>query len=882
MKFFSLFLIIILFPFYGWNQTVFSEDKIILDGDNGVYDITTADLDNDGDIDILIGSQYNSLSWIENLDGKGNFSANKIITTSANLVTSAAAIDIDGDGNCDAISASGNDDKIAWYRNTDGLGTFGSQNIISSNINWAWSVCAGDVDGDGDVDIVAGGSDTVALFKNNGSGGFGPIILVSNQVSHVNSIILKDIDGDGDLDIVYADKDNNRIIWQENLDGQGAFSNQIIIEDSINGPNSIYLIDMDADGDIDIITAWDDNKIIWNENLDGNGNFGSQHVITDSILNPTSVCACDIDNDGDIDVFATSSSTGKLYWLNKQDTLNTYTINDIATSNMSVISADIDGDGDLDVVSGLFYAGKVIWNENNPKPEVVQQPRDTLVCNKYTTFFKTNVKYANHYKWQIKNGSNFTDLSDTLIYSGINTDSLIVNTNYLLNQTEYRCMAYNDADTNYTDTVMLNIYTPIISNTQDTLLCYGNTIQLQVTGANSVLWETNDTTFNINVSPNTDEYFSYTATDNNTCVVTDSIKVDVIMLPAVTICNDTIICDGGNAFLYASGGETCLWSTGATSYSTIVSPTNTSNYIVTVYDSVGCNSSDTVNVQVSKPFGNQQICLVSVDVSTGKNDVMWEKIPNVGVSSYYIYKEVSSNIYNWLGAVSYDSISHFIDYSSSPMSHGDKYKIAIIDTCGNISDLDSCAFHKTINLVITSFGTTMGLVWDFYEVEDNSFVPDQYYIYRGTTPATLQLIDSVSGSFNTYNDLNITTPYYYLVGAVKNNSCNINIGGGTPQMVNFLASNIKDNSSLVGIYEHKGWYPLSIYPNPFKESTTIEFSNPDNSSYTLTLRDIIGNLIREEKTRDEKVIIKRNELSSGVYIIELFGEKNYKGKLIVE
>jgi hypothetical protein len=50
---------------------------------------------------------------------------------------SVYAADIDGDGDMDVLSASANDDKIAWYENTDGAGTFGAQNVISTAANGA-------------------------------------------------------------------------------------------------------------------------------------------------------------------------------------------------------------------------------------------------------------------------------------------------------------------------------------------------------------------------------------------------------------------------------------------------------------------------------------------------------------------------------------------------------------------------------------------------------------------------------------------------------------------------------------------------------------------------------------------------------------------------
>ena len=68
--------------------------------------------------------------------------------------TSIRVGDIDGDGALDVIVTSV-DDKIAWYRNSDGQGTFGKQELIVANITGTQSVSAGDIDGDGDIDALS-------------------------------------------------------------------------------------------------------------------------------------------------------------------------------------------------------------------------------------------------------------------------------------------------------------------------------------------------------------------------------------------------------------------------------------------------------------------------------------------------------------------------------------------------------------------------------------------------------------------------------------------------------------------------------------------------------------------------------------------------------
>ncbi|KGE86773.1 FG-GAP repeat domain-containing protein, partial [Phaeodactylibacter xiamenensis] len=74
---------------------------------------------------------------------------------------------------------------------------------------------------------------------------------------------------------------DDKIAWYEN-DGSGNFGAQQVITTSANGARSVYAMDLDGDGDADVLSASsNDDKIAWYEN-DGSGNFGAQQVITTS------------------------------------------------------------------------------------------------------------------------------------------------------------------------------------------------------------------------------------------------------------------------------------------------------------------------------------------------------------------------------------------------------------------------------------------------------------------------------------------------------------------------------------------------------------------------------------------------------------------------
>ncbi|HBC03341.1 MAG TPA: hypothetical protein DC015_03875, partial [Aequorivita sp.] len=134
----------------------------------------------DGDMDVLSASSADDkVAWYENLDGQGNFGAQKIISTNANYNRSVFSEDVDGDGDMDVLSISNDPNYITWFENLDGQGNFGDQQIVTSNVIYPTSVYAADMDGDGDMDVLStsGGDDKIAWYEN-----LGPLSVAENNL----------------------------------------------------------------------------------------------------------------------------------------------------------------------------------------------------------------------------------------------------------------------------------------------------------------------------------------------------------------------------------------------------------------------------------------------------------------------------------------------------------------------------------------------------------------------------------------------------------------------------------------------------------------------------------------------------------------------------
>jgi hypothetical protein len=303
------------------------------------------------------------------------FGSQQVISTQADWASSVFACDLDGDGDSDVLSASSVDDKVAWYENLGG-GTFGSQQVISTQADGAHWVYACDLDGDDDNDVISASvyDDKIAWYENRlnePTADFDSQQVISAEVGSASSVYACDLDGDGDNDVLSASYSDDKIAWYENrLNEQSAdFSSQQVISTQEHQARPVYACDLDGDGDNDVLSAFD-FEIAWYENL-GSGTFGSHQVISTQVGYTNSIYACDLDGDGDNDVLSDSDFNNKIAWYKNlgggnfgDPADNQQVISTQADGTYSLYACDLDGDGDNDVLSALYFDDKIAWYEN--------------------------------------------------------------------------------------------------------------------------------------------------------------------------------------------------------------------------------------------------------------------------------------------------------------------------------------------------------------------------------------------------------------------------------------------------------------------------------------------------------------------------------------
>ena len=335
-------------PFTTWKLL-----NPLVDSPQAVF---AADLDGDGLVDILSASMDdNKVAWYHN-EGDGVFSSQRVINWDAVGAQSVFAADLDGDGLTDVLSAAWNYGEIAWYRN-EGGGAFSMEQLISQNAGQATSVYATDLDNDGLVDVLSsaqvGGK--IEWYRNEGSGAFSDAILITAEASGATSVHAADLDGDGLPDVLSASPNDHKIAWYHNR-GQGSFSEQRIISLETANALSVFAADLDADGLIDVLSASPgDDKIAWYRNQ-GNGTFSTQQVISTNADRASCVYAADVDADGLQDVISTSFGDNKIAWYRNEGS-GLFSHQRVITQDVkdptSVYAADLNGDGLLDVVAAL-------------------------------------------------------------------------------------------------------------------------------------------------------------------------------------------------------------------------------------------------------------------------------------------------------------------------------------------------------------------------------------------------------------------------------------------------------------------------------------------------------------------------------------------------
>ncbi len=347
-----------------------SDEHVVYDDCYHAQEALCCDIDGDGDLDILAAATYDHrIVWCENLDGTGTDWAVHQVVGDLQFCRAVNAADMDGDGDQDVMGAAPYEDIVAWWEN-EGSGQFSRRHLVDGTRSGVRSLFPMDMDLDGHTDMVGCVYFTGGLVWWENPGDIGAYWVpheVSTELDHPWSCCSSDLDGDGDGDLLVAERSGDRTVWFENMDGfGGSWSTAGVIDPFFEYSCSVDATDMDGDGDPDVLGAASDERVIcwWENELDG-GRAWTRHTVQAGYYGACRALGRDMDGDGDPDVVGCAMYSDDVSWWENLDGRGTawerHIVDGKADYVYDVDVADVDSDGAPDVIGAVLYDDLVSW-----------------------------------------------------------------------------------------------------------------------------------------------------------------------------------------------------------------------------------------------------------------------------------------------------------------------------------------------------------------------------------------------------------------------------------------------------------------------------------------------------------------------------------------
>ena len=333
--------------------------------------VESGDLDADGDLDLTIASPREVGLQVLWNTGAGAFRAPTTVNALDTPIVAMKLRDLDADGDLDWMLGSGQVPGVRFLLNLEG--ERGQSFTFSAPVDYRThgephGFNIGDLDLDGDIDVVTGNNEqfsNVSILLNRGDGTLEAGVRYDDG-GEIFSVAPADIDGDGDIDVAGADSINPRILL--------LWNNGDTIYDSVTSipvPASAWQVmtaDLDGVGGGDVVVVFrSTGDVMILRNFEGDHFTEEERVVVGNA--PTAAKPVDLNGDGKLDIAVSPSGTAEAVVLINNGSggfaeLRRFPLPE--TPNF-VTAADCDGDGhpDLALSSGVSRRAMVLWNQGD-------------------------------------------------------------------------------------------------------------------------------------------------------------------------------------------------------------------------------------------------------------------------------------------------------------------------------------------------------------------------------------------------------------------------------------------------------------------------------------------------------------------------------------
>ena len=431
----------------------------------------------------------------------------------------------------------------------------------------------------------------------------------------------------------------------------------------------------------------------------------------------------------------------------------------------------------------------------------------------------------------------------------------------------------------------------------------------------------NSTALDYEVESSRSRSLTLTANDGTFTSVEETVTINVENvwdMAISSIVQEDAYCTGsagGSISIEVIGNEgevTATWNNGSSGLSIDNLPSG--SYTVEISDTVG-TISKIFEIAELPIYTGVDICYVTADsIDITRNRIFINEGQNpYNIAKFLIYREGSvANQYDYIGEINTDSgEGSFLDEQVDNRQRAFRYKVKILDNCGNespLSDIEHVSNHLQASQGING---EINLEWSGYE--GNLFIPT-YQIYKQVNEGDYELIDEVSSNTLTYTDLSVdpANSYKYFIGFEADVNC-VSVGGGlniefdeyADLKFDDVQTMLKEGASLddpifssyidntTGLKGKKvirsspfafeaepqvlSIEPIiveavnKIYPNPASQILYVDLADNAGEIENLYFVDFSGKLIDNIRyiQKGDKAVVDTNDLQSGIYIMDV-------------